>query len=221
MRFIDFQRGPPLECVELGSAVEYEAFVPKGMVPYSPGINLVVPPESPKTLEDFAEAFVELRPYHLHVNYDGSSDPGKPGWNYLNFEVPPVRGIFVWLTQRDEAGPVIEHRVNHANGAIRLRGLLLGLETPELATLAELVGGRVSRGVLEVGGLPLWTPGAVKDAPVIPGKRFPLVAAVVETNRLTARTPGAEGVRSVSFLSRPAARISTSPLSWDLLLTAA
>ncbi len=219
LRFIDFERGPPLEFVELGNAKEYEAFVPKGMSPYSPGVNLLLPPGSPGAITHFREEFTNLRPYSHHVNYDGSSDPGKPGWAYLNFEVPVLPGIFLWLTHREEPQPVTERSAKHANGATGVRGLLLDVEAKELTMLAHLVGGNVTRGILEVGGLSFWTRGSVTDAPAIRGKRFPLAAVVVEANGLDTQLAERQGARQVSFLGQPAAQVSTNPLSWDLLLT--
>lgn len=219
LRFIDFERGPPLELIEVASKEEYENFVPRGMVPYSPGISLVLPSGSRKTLADFRDEFGGLRPHPLHVNYDDTSDPGKPGWNYLNFEVSVIPGIFLWLTQLEEPRPQPERAMKHANGARGLRGLLLDLEAEKLATLARLVGGEVVRGAMRIGGLTFWTWEAFEDPPRIPGKRFPLVAAVVETDRSDVRMAEREGALQVSFLSSPATRVPTGPLSWDLLMT--
>jgi hypothetical protein len=221
MRFIDFERGPPLELIEVASEKEYREFVPKGMVPYSPGINLVLPEGSEKTLADFQEEFEGLRPYHLHVNYDGTSDPGKPGWNYINFEAPVIPGVFVWLTQLDKPHPVPKRSVRHANGATGIVGLWFDVEEENLNGLSRLVGQGLVHGTLRIGGLTFWTKGAVRDGPVIRGKQFPLRAAVLETNRLDFGESAGDDMARASFLSHPAVHVRTGPLSWDLVMTAA
>lgn len=220
MRFIDFERGPPLELIDVTSPKEYEEFVPKGMVPYSPGINLVLPEGSEKSLADFQQEFADLRPFRLHVNYDDTSDPGKPGWNYLNFGVPVLPGVFVWLTQPDEPRPAPKKSVRHTNGATGIRGLWFNLEEEELERLARLVDGDVVHGTLQIGGVSFWVRGAVQDGPVIRGKRFPLVAAVVESDRVDVGDSRAERVAQVSFQLHAALMIQTNPHSWDIVMTA-
>src|SRR5574340_791416 len=218
MRFIDFERGPPLELIDVASEEEYRDFVPRGMAPYSPGINLVLPTGSGRTLADFQEEFAELRPYTLHVNYDGTSDPGKPGWNYLNFEVPLIPDVFVWLTQLDEPRPALTRVVKHANGARELRGLWFDLAEKALERLTRLVGGKVVRGALQIGGLTLWTSGSVEDKPVIRGKRFPLLAVVLDADRVDSGELQDDRVVRGSFQSHPAVQIETGPLSWDIVM---
>ena len=75
----------------------YLDFVPKGMIPYCPGVALVVPPESVATSEEYSRAFSDLGPYLHHVTYDASENEG-PGWNYLHFKKQIVADTFVWLT---------------------------------------------------------------------------------------------------------------------------
>ena len=83
LRFIDFPERPYLEFIEVESESEYLDFLPKGMVPYCPGINLLIPQRSAKDISDFQQAYQDWGSNSIHVNYDGSNEPDKPGWNYL------------------------------------------------------------------------------------------------------------------------------------------
>ena len=85
-RFIDFERGPCLELIQVEDDQAYLDFLPEGMVAYCPGISLTV--SGTGAFKDYEREFRHLRPYTLHVNYDGSSGPAGPGWTYLNFGVP-------------------------------------------------------------------------------------------------------------------------------------
>jgi hypothetical protein len=221
LRFVDFGRGPALEFIEVTDPAAYAAFVPKGMVPYSPGISLVLPPHSRERLDDLALRFPLCRPYHHHVNYDGTQGPRKPGWNYLNFGIPLVRDTFIWVTSLDEPRPSLPPILNHPNGAIRMWGLCLDVETAELRTLAGLVGGKVEDGVLRVGETIVWTKRALHHAPAFEGKQFPLVAVVLEARDLTSPALRTRGVDRTQFLDRPAIRIRTNALSWDLVVVEA
>src|SRR3990172_13176093 len=95
-RFIDFERGPCLELIEVEDDQAYRDFLPDGMHAYCPGISLALPQAG--RLGDYEHEFRHLRPYRLHVNYDGSSGSPGPGWHYLNFAVPVVENTFIWLT---------------------------------------------------------------------------------------------------------------------------
>ncbi len=147
LRFIDFERGPPLELIEVANEKEYRDFVPKGMVPYCPGISLVLSQGPKRGLADFQEGFADLRPYPLHMNYDGTADPGKTGWNYLNFAVPVVRDTFIWLTQLDDPRPPRPPPAPHPNGARGVLGLVFDLSARQLGTLSMLVGARPVHGI--------------------------------------------------------------------------
>ncbi len=218
VRFIDFARGPSLELERVVDAKAYAGFVPEGMVPYCPGVNLVLTSDSPASLEDYARTFSERHPYRLHVNYDGSSDGDKPGWNYLNFGVPLVRDTFIWLTTHDDPRPARPMAVVHANRVLGVRGLWFNLGTDALESLAALVGGTVTDGTLEIAGVQLWSREARPEIPDLSGKRFPLALLVLETDDVKPSEPGAEGTEKTRFESRPALRVRTNPLSWDLLL---
>ncbi len=218
MRFIDFERGPSLELIEVTDPKAYAAFVPEGMAPYCPGINLLVRGEAESRLVAFAEAFAELRPYRLHVNYDGSSEAGKPGWNYLNFGIPVLQDTFVWLTTLDEPHPSPAKVTAHPNGAAEVRGLWLDVQADALEPLSRLVGGDVRDGALDVGGVKLWSRESKLEVSEVSAKRFPLALVVLETNKLQKREEGAEGIEKTLFNSQPATHVRTNPLSWDLVL---
>ncbi len=218
VRFIDFPHGPALELERVIDAQAYADFVPEGMVPYCPGVNLVLTSDSQTSLEDYARILSERHPYRLHVNYDGSSDAAKPGWSYLNFGVPLVRDTFIWLTTHDDPRPARPEVVVHPNGVRRVRGLWFNLGTDALEPLAALAGGTVTDGALELAGVKLWSRDSGLEVPELSAKRFPLALIVLETNELKPPERGAEGAEKTRFESQPALHIRTNPLSWDLLL---
>ncbi len=74
-RFIDFETGPALELIEVEDPKAYLDFVPNGMKPYEPGVNLVVPEWAERGLEEFDRRHAMFDPYRVHVAYDGSDDP--------------------------------------------------------------------------------------------------------------------------------------------------
>ena len=216
-RFIDFNKGPALELIEVENEKEYLDFVPKGMKPYCPGISLVLPETSERNLRDFEQEFSELQPYDLHVNYDGSTDPRKPGWNYLNFEIPLVTDTFIWLTKPDKPQPIQEHNTDHPNGVKGILGLVFDLENEDLKKLSELVKEDVVDGVPKVDGLEMWSKSTMYDFPNVRNKLFPLLAIVLKTETFDYFVE-IDDAREVSFMSRPAMHIETNRLSWDLLV---
>ena len=131
-RFIDFEKGPALELIEVEDEMEYLDFVPEGMEPYCPGISFALPEGSEKSVEDFGRELRHLQPYALHVNYDGSADRRGPGWNYLNSGVPIVRHTFIWLTEYEEPRPRREHETDHPNTVQGISGLAFDLEVGSL-----------------------------------------------------------------------------------------
>lgn len=217
--YLDFEEGPSLEVVEVEDAKAYLDFVPLGMKPYVPGVSLVVPDWADRDFPYFETRFAELRPYRLHVNYDGSKARGRAGWNYLNFALPVVRDTFVWLTQLDEPRPRKPAMPHHPNGARGVRGLVVDLEPKELARLARLVETDVVDGAVDVDGVSVWSREAAGELPAVQKKIFPLVAVVVETADLGALPKGYAEGRTTSFGDRPAVHIGTNDLSWDFLLT--
>jgi hypothetical protein len=218
-RFIDFQAGPSLECIEVESKEAYLAFVPKGMKPYCPGIALLLEEESPAAMEGYQQAFAELFPYPLHINYDGSADQGKPGWNYLNFGIPVVPDTFIWLTELEEPRPANTHRTDHPNGVMGVRGFVFDLGAEKLNQFLKLVRGRFATGSFHMGEQEIWLKNTLQDFPDGPDKTFPLTAIVLKTEKFDFFKKPMDGVKKISFKSRPAVYIETNRLCWDILIT--
>ena len=218
-RFIDFEGGPCLELIEVEDDKEYLDFVPKGMIPYCPGISLILSEGSKTTISDFEREFQRLCPYALHVNYDGNTDPRGPGWNYLNFGIPVVTDTFIWLTELDAPRPVRDYDTDHPNAVKGIEGLVFDLEVESLKGLSQLVREDIMGGVLRIGGLQVWSKRAVDDFPDLHDKVFPLVAIILKAESLDYFAAPVGGAREASFMSRPAIHVETSKLSWDLLIT--
>lgn len=217
MRFIDFAHGPALELIHVGDPKAYADFVPAGMVPYCPGISLLLPEATVEDLESFEERFAELRPYRHHANYDGSRDLGKPGWTYLNFGVPVVPNTFTYLTTLDEPRPVAKKVVDHPNRVRGVRGLLFDLEARDLGRLASLARTKPVRGAFRIGDAWVWSRSSFAGAFHESGKSFPLRAMVLEAEDLESAPLRSAGLASTSFDSEAALRCTTNPLSWDLI----
>lgn len=218
-RFIDFEEGPSLELIEVANEEEYLNFVPRGMKPYCPGISLVLPKRSESSLRDSEQKFSELRPYALHVNYDGSADPKKPGWDYLNFEIQLVADTFIWLTKLDEPIPIREHITDHSNGVKVILGLMFDLKIEELKSLSRLVNEDIVDGVLKIGGVKIWSKSAIDDFPNVHDKLFPLLAIVLKADTFNYFEAQIGDAKEVSFMTRSAIHIETNKLAWDLLVT--
>jgi hypothetical protein len=152
-RFLDFEDGPALELIEVADEKAYLDFVPKGMKPYAPGLSLVVPDYAERELADFAARYPEWGPYALHVNYDGSDDPGKPGWSYLNFERPVIRDTFLWLTRLDKPRPHRHLVPHHPNGALGVVGLVFDLPAKGLERVARLAETKTVQGAVDINGV--------------------------------------------------------------------
>lgn len=218
-RVLEFEEGPSLELVEVEDAKAYMDFVPKGMKPYAPGMALAVPDWADRDLPYFEKRFGHLRPYRVHLNYDGSRACGRPGWNCLNFELPVIRDTFAWLARADEPRPHRPAVPAHPNGARGVRGLVFDLDARKLERLAALVETDVVDGAVDVDSVMVWSRGAVGALPPIGRKVFPLVAVVVETEGLDAVRQGCGEASDARFGDRPVVHIATSDLCWDLLLT--
>jgi hypothetical protein len=218
-RFIDFEEGPALELIEVEDETVYLDFVPPGMKPYCPGISLALPEGSAKRIHDFERELRQLRPYALHVNYDGSTDPDGPGWHYLNFEIPIVPDTFLWLTGFDEPRPVERHDTHHPNAVEGIVGLVFDLETENLKVLSELVEESCEEDTLTVSGVAVWSKSTLDDSFSTQDKDFPLTAIVLKAESLDYFSTSMDGVREVSFMSRPAVHIETNRQSWDLWVT--
>ncbi|HII41450.1 MAG TPA: hypothetical protein HA326_09600 [Thermoplasmata archaeon] len=218
-RFIDFEDGPALELIEVEDPKAYLDFVPNGMAPYAPGISLVVPDWAERDLAYFDRKHAMYDPYRLHVPYDGSDDPSKPGWNYLNFATPLVPGVFVWLTKLDEPPPRRPLVPRHPNGAIGVRGLVFDGDVTTLQHLARVAESDPEGGALTLEGVTLWPKTSLHDVPRIRGKAFPLLAVVLETTDLSLLPRELREDRATTFESRDAVHLETNDLAWDLLIT--
>lgn len=208
-RFIDFETGPSLELIEVTDRSDYASFVPPGMVPYCPGISLLVEHGAPAALDRYQDDFADLQPYGLHVPYRAS---GGPGWHYLNFTVPVLAGTFIWLTALDAPKPAPSRTTLHANGARRVTGLVFACTDQDLEPLARLAGESVDRRPLRIGGITV----TATDASTA---RFPLLAVVLQADSLAAFGSGATSADASEVCGRPAVRVQTNPLAWELWIT--
>lgn len=217
-RFIDFQEGPALELIEVEDPKVYLDFVPNGMKPYEPGVNLVVPEWTDRDLEEFDRRHAMFDPYRIHVAYDGSDDPAKPGWNYLNFATPLLPGVFVWVTKLDQPEPRRPLVPRHPNAARGVSGLVFDGTPDSLRYLARVAEAEPVNGSVVIEGVTLWPKTALEDVPRIRGKCFPLLAVVLETADLSAVPREIREARTASFDRRPAVHLATNDLSWDVLI---
>ena len=217
--FIDFPELPSLEFIEVEDERDYLAFLPKGMVPHCPGINLVLSKRAPTGLKSFQDKYKDWGPYSLHFNYDGSDDPGKPGWNYLNFEVPVVRDTFIWLTEPEEPKPSKNVVTDHPNKANCVAGLVFDLEEEALHNLSRLVEAEMVEGVFEIDGVKIFSKNAFECSKKISNKKFPLIAIVVKSGSLTNLQVEEGEAEEIHFFSKPSLYIPTNELSWDLIVT--
>ena len=218
LRFVDFSAGPSLEFIEVKSEREYFDFLPKGMVRYCPGINLLIPPSSSRDIDEFRQIYQDWGANPRHVNYDGSDEPDQPGWNFLNFDVPVVRDTFVYLSQLDDPQPARKSETSHPNSAKQVQGLIFALEEGELAKLTKLAGAKMVAGTIDLAGVQIWSSKALKYDLILPKKRFPLVVVVIKAISLDFFA-GKKDITIIEYESQPAVYIKTTDLSWDMLIT--
>jgi hypothetical protein len=210
-RFLDFENGPSLELIEVTDRSDYESFVPSGMVPYCPGISLLVEDGSPSRLDGYERDFAELEPYRLEVPYQ---EAGGPGWHYLNFAEPVLPGTFVWLTALDTPKPVVARTTAHPNGVRGVAGLVFACTEGELERLTRLAGETIERGPLSIGGITLTATG-----PGSGSGRFPLRAVVLRADSLHAFGATDPSTEATRICGRPVVCVETNPLSWDMWVT--
>jgi hypothetical protein len=213
--FLDFPTGPSVELIEVTDHSDYHSFVPPGMAPFCPGISLVVGDGSPAALDAYERELASLGPYRLRVPYQPENEPGAPGWHYLNFGRPVVPGTFIWLTAFDQPKPAPVRETRHANGVLGVVGLLFDLRPASLDTLARLAGQPVAEGTLRIGEVNIAATGG--DCP--PG-HFPLRAVALRADDLDTFRAYGPTAQETRLMGRPALRIETNPLAWDLLITA-
>lgn len=218
-RFVDFEEGPALELVEVDNPRAYLDAVPDGMMPYAPGVSLIVPSWAERDLSDFARRHAVFRPYPTHAAYDGSGDTSSPGWNHLNFATPLIPGVFAWLTQLDDPQPRKPAAPRHPNGAVGVRGIIVEGKAGCLRNLARVAEVEVMNDSVTIEGVTLWPSASLEDVPRISGKAFPLLAVVIDLPDLNSVPRDVREGHTTSFDARPAVRIPTNDLAWDLVLT--
>jgi hypothetical protein len=218
LRFIDFPEWPSLEFIEIENEKDYLDFLPKGMVPFCPGINLYIRQSSSKSINDFQQAHHDWGSDLIHVNYDGSDEPDKPGWNYLNFDIPVVRDTFVYLTKPDDPEPVRNVVTDHPNTAKQVIGLIFDVDEGDLVKLADLAGVEMVEGGMDLDGVQIWSSNALAGKIKFPKKQFPLAAIFIEAESIDFFRDKEE-VQIIEYLSKPTAYIDTTDLSWDLIVT--
>ena len=218
LRFIDFDSLPYLEFIEVESEQEYFDFLPRGMVPYCPGINLLIPQHWSNGISELQQRYQEWGSYSIHVNYDGSDAPDQPGWNYLNFDIPVVRDTFVYLMTMDEPKPVKNVATDHPNSAQHVVGLVFNLDEAELVKLADVTGGELVGGEIDLEGVKIGSSEAMAGKYRIRQKQFPLAAIVIQADSIDFFRDKEE-VTVFEYLSKPTVYIEAPELSWDLIVT--
>jgi hypothetical protein len=208
-----------LELILVEDETEYSAFLPRGMIPFCPGINLIPSNDPSKGLESLQNEFKAWGPYSMHMNYDGREEPGKPGWNYLNFEKPIVRDTFIWLTEAEEPKPRLPKATEHPNKVNRVIGLTLNIEEDELLAFARLIGMEIGRGILDIDGVKVYSRKSFQCSKELPNKKFPLSNIILRADRVDSLQAADGLVDDIFCFSKPARYIQTNELSWDLIVT--
>ncbi len=128
--------------------------------------------------------------------------------------MPVLAGTFIWLTALDNPKPVPARTTLHANGVRRVAGLVFACTAEELQPLARLAAGPAEPHPLRIGEITLTTTGGD------PGQgRFPLRAVVLQADSLDAFGSAAPSTEATQVCGRPAVRVATNPLAWDLWIT--
>ena len=219
LRFVDFISCPCLEFIEVTDHQTYLDFVPPGMTPYTPGINLGLSENSPKTIQDYQEEFAEWEPYLLHENYNGDPEERLPGWNYLNFKREVVPGTFIWITEPEKPFPATNPKTKQPNQVIATTGMIFDLDEGELDHLAALVGVPFKDGILNLSGVKVYSKGSSPLDEPLPKKEFPLSVIILEAKDLGYFSREASGLKETTFQGQPSFYLETPPQSWDILIT--
>lgn len=223
LRFIDFTAGPCLELIEVTYPEEYLNFVPPGMIPYAPGLNLALAENSPRPLSTYQERFQDWQPYLLHENYEGGRESQKPGWNYLNFRDPVLPGTFVFLTEFEKPYPAKHPRAVHPNTISRVSGLVFDQPAESLERLSQLTDQTLQDGTLVLDGIPLYSreaaPLPVRSiGPQAPEKAFSLTAVLLQAESLSTLQKADPDLEELDLGGRQALRIPTPSRSWELVV---
>jgi hypothetical protein len=219
LRFIDFLSCPCLEFILVTDQQTYLDFVPPGMVPFSPGINLGLAEDSSKTIRDFREEFAEWEPYLLHENYTGDQDQRQPGWNYLNFHQSVVPNTFAWITEVEEPYPATHPKTSHPNQAIGLTGLVFNLEDSDLERFSILVAQPIQNGFLELEGVKIYCSSSSPLDKEPREKHFSLTAVILQAENLDYFTRQDSPAKETTVQGKLAYLLETPPQSWDIYIT--
>jgi hypothetical protein len=219
LHFIDFYSCPCLECIEVTDRQVYLDFVPPGLVPYAPGISLVLAEGAEKTLQDYQEALSDWEPYLLHENYEGGQEEYLPGWNYLNFTRGLVPDTFIWITECEKPFPATYPKTSHLNQVTGITGLVFNLEESELTGLSELIGAPIKEGKMDLDEVSIYSRGGSPLEGKIPEKEFPLAAVILKADTLDFFQQLDPPLKEGSVLGEAAVQLETTPLCWDLMIT--
>ena len=91
-------------------------------------------------------------------------------------------------------------------------------ESGSLKGLSELIGKDSVEGVLDIGGVKVWSGRVMKNFPKRDDKLSPLQAVVLKSRSLEHFGVQMEDSTETSFISHRALHIATNRLSWDLLI---
>jgi hypothetical protein len=189
------------------------------MVPYSPGISLLLPEDTKITLQNYQERYSSWEPYLLHENYEGGQDDYKPGWNYLNFRSGLVPDTFIWITEKEKPYPASYPKTSHLNTATRISGMIFNLEESALSRLSELVDSPLQSGTLDLGGVTLYTQDALLLEKKHQHKEFPLAAVLLRADNLDFFHQLDPPPPTVNVLGETAVYLEMPPQCWDLIIT--
>ena len=219
LRFIDFTTCPCLECIQVTDHQAYLKFIPPGMTPYAPGINLGLPEGSLKTIQDFQKEFSAWEPYLLHENYEGDPEEWQPGWNYLNFTNEVVPGTFIWITEFEEPYPASHPKVSHPNHVTGISGIIFDLNKKDLNNLAALTGCSFHGNSLDLSGLKVYSRESSPLDEEPPKKEFPLSAVILQAESLDYFQQRDLALKETSIRGKKSYHLESPPQSWDIYIT--
>jgi hypothetical protein len=196
---------------------------------YRPGFSLRSTAPLEDCLKDNAEQWETRKPSLTHRNYDWKDGEAerRPGWNFLDFENPPLPGVHLWLTEY-EARPefasdpkVLERKragCVHANGVTGFAGFVFSLSEAEQRSLSQLVGAKWHNGSLPFdGGIMIHSHNAHPEYGALLADKVSPFKAVILSCASLSRFSDVSGIRPLA--DRPMIRIaSAQPESWDILV---
>lgn len=219
LHFINFQHPPCLEFIRVKDHQVYRDFVPPGMEPYAPGVNLCLAEDADLSIETLRIRYAHWEPYLLHENYEGGEDERRPGWNYLNFKQPLLPGTFVWVTGFEPPFPATHPKVDQPNTIKGIQSLIFNIEAEQFDRLSALTGQPIKEGILSINNVKLFSRTAAPIDEPFPEKIFSLAFVVLQAASLDPFLSLDPAPRQVEFGSQRAVWITNPPRSWDLLVT--